>query len=95
MDELMKTVVGAVIDSATETTVDAVTNQTETVILETVATTAVDASVEDLALDTLDLLLHTGAAEGLAALFGAPVLLVLGIKALKSYRKRSRANGNS
>ena len=91
----MKSVVGAVIDSATETTVDAVTNQTETVILETVATTAVDASVEDLALDSLDILLDTGAAEGIAALFGAPMFVILGIKFLKAYRKKSKANANS
>ena len=99
MDELMKSVVGAVIDSATESTVDAVTNQTETVILETiedtVATTAVDASAEDLALDSLDLLLDTGAAEGIAALFGAPMFVILGIKFLKAYRKKSKANANN
>ena len=87
----MKTVVEQVVDS--------VSTQTENVVIETVTdelvSTVSTANSDDLALDTLDLLLDTGAAEGLAALFGAPVLLVLGIKALKSYRKRSRANVNS
>ena len=91
MDDLMKTVV--------EQAIDSVSTQTENVVIETVTdelvSTVSTANSDDLALDTLDLLLDTGAAEGLAAMFGAPVLLVLGIKALKSYRKRSRANDNS
>jgi hypothetical protein len=91
MDDLMKNVVEQVVDS--------VSTQTQNVVIETVTdelvSTVSTASTEDLALDTLDLLLDTGAAEGIAALFGAPVLIVLGIKALKSYRKRSRANATS
>ena len=91
MDDLMKNVVEQVVDS--------VSTQTESVVLETVTdelvSTVSTANSDDLALDTLDLLLDTGAAEGIAALFGAPVLVVLGIKALKSYRKRSRANATS
>ena len=91
MDDLMKNVVEQVVDS--------VSTQTQDVVLETVTdelvSTVSTANSDDLALDTLDLLLDTGAAEGIAALFGAPVLVVLGIKALKSYRKRSRANATS
>ena len=82
-----------------EQVVDSVSTQTESVVLETVTDelvgTVSTANSDDLALDTLDILLDTGAAEGIAALFGAPVLVVLGIKALKSYRKRSRANATS
>ena len=91
MEDLMKNVVEQVVDS--------VSTQTESVVLETVTDelvgTVSTANSDDLALDTLDLLLDTGAAEGIAALFGAPVIVVLGIKALKSYRKRSRANATS
>jgi hypothetical protein len=91
MDDLMKNVVEQVVDS--------VSTQTQNVVIETVTDelvgTVSTANSDDLALDTLDLLLDTGAAEGIAALFGAPVLIVLGIKALKSYRKRSRANATS
>ena len=91
MDDLMKNVVEQVVDS--------VSTQTQDVVIETVTdelvSTVSTANSDDLALDTLDLLLDTGAAEGIAALFGAPVLIVLGIKALKSYRKRSRANATS
>ena len=91
MEDLMKNVVEQVVDS--------VSTQTESVVLETVSDelvgTVSTANSDDLALNTLDLLLDTGAAEGIAALFGAPVLVVLGIKALKSYRKRSRANATS
>ena len=91
MEDVMKNVVEQVVDS--------VSTQTESVVLETVSDelvgTVSTANSDDLALDTLDLLLDTGAAEGIAALFGAPVLVVLGIKALKSYRKRSRANASS
>lgn len=91
MDDLMKNVVEQVVDS--------VSTQTQDVVIETVTdelvSTVSTANSDDLALDTLDLLLDTGAAEGIAALFGAPVLVVLGIKALKSYRKRSRANATS
>lgn len=91
MDDLMKNVVEQVVDS--------VSTQTQDVVIETVTdelvSTVSTANSDDLALDTLDLLLDTGAAEGIAALFGAPVLVVLGIKALKSYRKRSRANAAS
>lgn len=91
MDDLMKNVVEQVVDS--------VSTQTQNVVIETVTdelvSTVSTANSDDLALDTLDLLLDTGAAEGIAALFGAPVLIVLGINALKSYRKRSRANATS
>ena len=91
MDDLMKNVVEQVIDSATSEAQDAVVDTVTDELVSTVST----ANSDDLALDTLDLLLDTGAAEGIAALFGAPVLVVLGIKALKSYRKRSRANATS
>lgn len=91
MEDLMKNVVEQVVDS--------VSSEAQNVVVETVTdelvSTVSTANSDDLALDTLDLLLDTGAAEGIAALFGAPVLVVLGIKALKSYRKRSRANATS
>ena len=91
MDDLMKNVVEQVVDSASSEAQNVVVETVTDELVSTVST----ASTEDLALDTLDLLLDTGAAEGIAALFGAPVLVVLGIKALKSYRKRSRANATS
>lgn len=91
MDDLMKNVIEQVVDS--------VSTQTESVIIETVedtvATTAVEASVEDLALDTLDILLDTGAAEGIAALFGAPVAVVIGLRFLKKYRAKGKSNATS
>jgi len=91
MDDLMKTVVEQVVDS--------VSTQTENVVIETVTdelvSTVSTANSDDLALDSLDLLLDTGAAEGIAALFGAPMFVILGIKFLKAYRKKSKANANS
>ena len=88
MDDLMKTVVEQVVDS--------VSTQTESVVIETVEETVAETGMADnLALDTLDILLTTGAAEGIAALFGAPVAVVIGLRFLKKYRAKGGNNANS
>jgi len=91
MEDLLKNVVEQVVDS--------VSTQTENVVIETVTdelvSTVSTANSDDLALDSLDLLLDTGAAEGIAALFGAPMFVILGIKFLKAYRKKSKANATN
>jgi len=88
MEDLMKTVVEQVVDS--------VSTQTESVVIETVEETVAETGMADnLALDTLDILLTTGAAEGIAALFGAPVAVVIGLRFLKKYRAKGENNANS
>jgi hypothetical protein len=88
MEDFMKNVVEQVVDS--------VSTQTQDVVLETVEETVAETGMADnLALDTLDLLLDTGAAEGIAALFGAPVAVVIGLRFLKKYRARGRGNATS
>ena len=88
MDDFMKNVVEQVIDS--------VSTQTESVVLETVEETVAETGMADnLALDTLDVLLDTGAAEGIAALFGAPVAVVIGLRFLKKYRAKGKTNATS
>lgn len=88
MEDFMKNVVEQVVDS--------VSTQTENVVLETVEETVAETGMADnLALDTLDVLLHTGAAEGIAALFGAPVAVVIGLRFLKKYRAKGKSNATS
>lgn len=88
MEDFMKNVVEQVVDS--------VSTQTENVVLETVEETVAETGMADnLALDTLDVLLHTGAAEGIAALFGAPVAVVIGLRFLKKYRAKGSSNATS
>ncbi len=48
-------------------------------------------SVEDQAWGVADILLDTGAAEGIAMLFGAPAVVIVALRGLKSYRKRKNA----
>lgn len=88
MEDLMKNVVEQVIDSAT--------SEAESVVLETVEETVAETGMADnLALDTLDVLLDTGAAEGIAALFGAPVAVVIGLRFLKKYRAKGKGKSNA
>ena len=88
MEDLMKNVVEQVVDS--------VSTQTESVVLETVEETVAETGMADnIALDTLDILLDTGAAEGIAALFGAPVAVVIGLRFLKKYRAKGKSNAIS
>jgi uncharacterized membrane protein (UPF0136 family) len=51
-------------------------------------------SVEASAWGVADVLLDTGAAEGIAMLFGAPAVVLVALRGFKSYRKRKRANSN-
>lgn len=88
MEDLMKNVVEQVVDS--------VSTQAESVVLETVEETVAETGMADnIALDTLDILLDTGAAEGIAALLGAPVAVVIGLRFLKKYRAKGKNNATS
>ena len=51
-------------------------------------------SVEDQAWGVADVLLDTGAAEGIAMLFGAPAVVLVALRGFKSYRKRKRGTSN-
>ena len=53
-----------------------------------------EASVEDQAWAVADVLLDTGAAEGIALLFGAPAVVIVALRGFKSYRKRKRGTHN-
>ena len=88
MEDLLKNVVEQVVDS--------VSTQTESVVIETVEETVAETGMADnIALDTLDVLLDTGAAEGIAALFGAPVAVVIGLRLLKKYRAKGKSNATN
>ena len=88
MEDLMKNVVEQVVDS--------VSTQAESVVLDTVEGTVAETGMADnIALDTLDILLDTGAAEGIAALLGAPVAVVIGLRFLKKYRAKGKNNATS
>ena len=88
MEDLMKNVVEQVVDS--------VSTQAESVVLDTVEGTVAETGMADnIALDTLDILLDTGAAEGIAALLGAPVAVVIGLRFLKKYRSKGKNNATS
>ena len=84
MDDLMKTVVEQVVDSATSEIIDGVVVET----VETVETTEIPS--EDLAWEVADIMIDTGAGDALLALTGGPVVLVLAYKVFKKWRKGIR-----
>jgi len=84
MDDLMKTVVEQVVDSATSEIIDGVVVET----VETVETTEIPS--EDLAWEVADIIIDTGAGDALLALTGGPVVLVLAYKVFKKWRKGIR-----
>ena len=82
MEDLLQTALDAVVNSAT-------TEVIETVVEETVATTA-EVSTENLAWEVADVLIDTGAGDALLAITGGPVILVLAYKVFKKWRKTTR-----
>ena len=81
MEDLLQSALDIAIDSVATEVVD-------TVVEETIETTKM--STEDMAWGAVDVLLDTGAAEGIAALFGAPFAIIIGIKAFKKWRKKQK-----
>lgn len=65
-----------------------------TEVASEVLVASTEASVEDQAWGVADVLLDTGAAEGIALLFGAPAVVIVALRGLKSYRKRKRGTRN-
>jgi hypothetical protein len=66
-------------------------DSTTELVEQTVAITEAN-SLEDQAWGVADILLDTGAAEGIAMLFGAPAVVIVALRGFKSYRKRKNAS---
>ena len=66
-------------------------DSTTELVEQTVALTEAN-SLEDQAWGVTDILLDTGAAEGIAMLFGAPAVVIVALRGFKSYRKRKNAS---
>jgi len=69
----------------TETVTEEVTS---VVTDELVATT--EMSVEDQAWGVVDIMLDTGAAEGIAGALGAPLAIIIGIKVFRQWRRKMK-----
>ena len=68
---------------------ETVTEEVTTVVTdELVATT--EMSVEDQAWGVVDIMLDTGAAEGIAGALGAPLAIIIGIKVFRQWRKKMK-----
>lgn len=72
-----------------ETATDAITGTAET---ELVATT--ELTVEDQAWGVVDIMLDTGAAEGIAGALGAPLAIIIGIKVFRQWRRKMKEAEN-
>jgi hypothetical protein len=68
---------------------ETVTEEVTTVITdELVATT--EMSLEDQAWGVVDIMLDTGAAEGIAGALGAPLAIIIGIKVFRQWRRKMK-----
>ena len=95
MEEILKNLVT---ETVTNVVSDSVSNEVEEEILspptspeEFILSVPVEPTMEDMAWGVTDVLLDTGAAEGIAAFFGAPIAIVIGIKMFKRWRKEIKA----
>jgi hypothetical protein len=68
---------------------ETVTEEVTTVITdELVATT--EMSLENQAWGVVDIMLDTGAAEGIAGALGAPLAIIIGIKVFRQWRRKMK-----
>ena len=68
---------------------ETVTEEVTTVVTdELVATT--EMSLEDQAWGVVDIMLDTGAAEGIAGALGAPLAIIIGIKVFRQWRRKMK-----
>ena len=91
MEEILKNLItNTVSDAVTDAGIEAIPDPSNEEAIDFILSVPPDASAEDMAWGVADVLLDTGAAEGIAALFGAPVALVIGLKMFKRWRKGIR-----
>ena len=92
MEEILKNLItNTVTDAVTDAGIEAIPDPSNQEAIDFILSAPVDASVEDMAWGVTDVLLDTGAAEGIAAFFGAPIAIVIGIKMFKRWRKEIKA----
>lgn len=92
MEEIIKNLItDTVTDAVTDAGIEAIPDPSNQEAIDFILSAPVDASVEDMAWGVTDVLLDTGAAEGIAAFFGAPIAIVIGIKIFKRWRKEIKA----
>lgn len=92
MEEIIKNLItDTVTDAVTDAGIEAIPDPNNQEAIDFILSAPVDASVEDMAWGVTDVLLDTGAAEGIAAFFGAPIAIVIGIKMFKRWRKEIKA----
>jgi hypothetical protein len=92
LEEIIKNLItDTVTDAVTDAGIEAIPDPNNQEAIDFILSAPVDASVEDMAWGVTDVLLDTGAAEGIAAFFGAPIAIVIGIKMFKRWRKEIKA----
>jgi len=92
LEEILKNLItNTVTDAVTDAGIEAIPDPSNQEAIDFILSAPVDASVEDMAWGVTDVLLDTGAAEGIAAFFGAPIAIVIGIKMFKRWRKEIKA----
>ena len=91
MEEILKNLItNTVTDAVTDAGIEAIPDPSNEEAIDFILSVPPDASAEDMAWGVADVLLDTGAAEGIAALFGAPVMIVVGLKVFKKWRQKQR-----
>jgi len=91
VEEIIKNLItDTVTDAVTDAGIEAIPDPSNQEAIDFILSAPADASVEDLAWGVTDVLLDTGAAEGIAAFFGAPIMVVIGLKAFKKWRQKTR-----
>jgi hypothetical protein len=89
LEEILKNLItDTVSDAVSDAGIEAIPDPNDQDAIDFIL--SADASAEDMAWGVTDMLLDTGAAEGIAALFGAPVMVVVGLKVLKKWRQKQR-----
>jgi len=73
-------------DLLTNLLTDSVTEKVTEVVVEQAMTTPVDNSLWGV----VDIMLDTGAAEGIAGALGAPLAIIIGIKVFRQWRKKQK-----
>ena len=68
---------------------ETVTEEVTTVVTDELVTTT-EMSVEDQAWGVVDIMLDTGAAEGIAGALGAPLAIIIGIKVFRQWRRKMK-----
>jgi hypothetical protein len=92
LEEILKNLItDSVTDAVTDAGIEAVPDPNSQEAIDFILNVPADPTAEEMAWGVVDVMLDTGAAEGLMMLFGGPVAAVVALKAFKRWRQKTRA----